>query len=71
MEAGDALRSWSDDPSRFRKIMVTMDFCFFFFVELISVELSDASDERSQCSRLVLSQFLEYPQFWWSCRQWF
>ncbi|HKF04365.1 MAG TPA: zinc-binding alcohol dehydrogenase family protein [Candidatus Sulfotelmatobacter sp.] len=24
-EAGDALRSWSENPSRFRKIMVTMD----------------------------------------------
>jgi threonine dehydrogenase-like Zn-dependent dehydrogenase len=24
-EAADALRSWSDSPSRFRKIMVSMD----------------------------------------------
>jgi threonine dehydrogenase-like Zn-dependent dehydrogenase len=24
-EAGDALRSWSENPSRFRKIIVTMD----------------------------------------------
>jgi threonine dehydrogenase-like Zn-dependent dehydrogenase len=24
-EAGDALRAWSGNPSRFRKIMVTMD----------------------------------------------
>ena len=24
-EAGDALRAWSENPSRFRKIMVTMD----------------------------------------------
>jgi threonine dehydrogenase-like Zn-dependent dehydrogenase len=28
-QAADALHSWSDNPSRFRKIMVNMDCCSF------------------------------------------